>query len=184
LNILTPPDLGGGDVQMQVSNNGGISTPFSVQAQQYSPSFFTFDGIQVTATHANGSLIGPTTLYPGLSTPAKPNETIVLYANGFGPTSTPVVSSAETQLGNLPSLPTVTIGGIAASVQFAGLVSPGTYQFNVVVPASAPTGEDSLSARYNGLTTQAGVELAVNSASVSPQIAEYDVSAAPSHRRA
>jgi len=177
LNILTPPDLESGDVQVQVSNNGSVSTPFTVHVQQYSPSFFTFDGVHVTATHADGSLIGPTTLYPGLSTPAKPNETIVLYANGFGPTTTPVNNSAETQSGNLPSLPTVTIAGIAASVQFAGLVSPGTYQFNVVVPASAPTGSDVLLGRYAGLTTQASVELAVNSPSASPKITEYDVSA-------
>jgi uncharacterized protein (TIGR03437 family) len=177
LNILTPPDLESGDVQVLVSNNGTVSAPYTVHIQQYSPSFFTFDGVHVTATHADGSLIGPTTLYPGLSTPAKPNETIVLYANGFGPTLNPVTNSAETQSGNLPSLPTVTIAGIAASVQFAGLVSPGTYQFNVVVPASAPTGVDSLSARYASLTTQAGVELAVNSPATSPQISEYDVSA-------
>ena len=94
LNILTPSDLAGEEVQVQVYNNGAVSAPFMVQAQQYSPSFFTFDGTHVTATHADGSLLGPTSLYPGLSTPAKPNETIILYANGFGPTSSPVVNSA------------------------------------------------------------------------------------------
>ena len=165
LNVLTPPDLGTGAVQVQVNYKAAVSEPFIVQAQQYSPSFFTFDGTHVTATHADGSLVGPTSLYPGFSTPAKPNETVVLYANGFGPTSTPVVSGGQTQSGSLPLLPVVKIGGITATVQFAGLVSPGTYQFNVVVPISALTGDNTLTATYNGLTTQAGVSLAVQEVS-------------------
>jgi hypothetical protein len=36
-------------------------------------------GPYVAAVHANGSPVGPTTLYPG-ATPAKPGEVVVLYA--------------------------------------------------------------------------------------------------------
>jgi uncharacterized protein (TIGR03437 family) len=46
-------------------------------------------------------------------------------------------------------------------VQFAGLVSPGEFQFNVVVPSSTPDGNATLTATYNGLSTQTGVLLAV-----------------------
>jgi uncharacterized protein (TIGR03437 family) len=46
-------------------------------------------------------------------------------------------------------------------VSFAGLVSPGTFQFNVVVPATVPDGENTLVAAFNGLTTQKGVVLTV-----------------------
>ncbi len=161
LNVLTPPDLGVGTVQVKVNNNGLVSNQFNVQVQQYSPSFFTFDGMHITGTHADGTLLGPTSLYPGASTPANPNETVVLYANGFGPTSTPVISGALAQSGNLPTLPVVKINGAAATVLFAGLVSPGTFQFNVIVPASAAFGDNLIVATYNGLTTQAGVSLAV-----------------------
>jgi uncharacterized protein (TIGR03437 family) len=49
------------------------------------------------------------------------------------------------------------IGNIQATVQFAGLISPGLYQFNVVVPATAPQGDNAISATYNGVTTQPGV---------------------------
>ena len=62
----------------------------------------------------------------------------MLYANGFGPTSTPVVAGAVTQSGTLSPLPVVKIGGVTATVQFAGLVSPGEFQFNVVVPPNCP----------------------------------------------
>ena len=95
-------------------------------------------------------------MFPPLTTPAKPNETIVLYANGFGSTSTAVVGGSLSQSGTLSPLPVVKIGGIQAVVQFAGLVSPGEYQFNVQVPGNIPDGDQSVVATYGGASTQAG----------------------------
>ena len=77
--------------------------------------------------------------------------------------SPPVAAGSEVQSGSLPVLPVIQVGGIAASVQFAGLISPGLYQFNVVVPPTATSGDNTLTAQYNGLTTQAGVLLTVRS---------------------
>jgi uncharacterized protein (TIGR03437 family) len=65
------------------------------------------------------------------------------------------------QSGSLPELPVVKIGGATAEVRFAGLVSPGLFQFNVVVPPSVPDGDNVITATYKGLTTQTGVVLAV-----------------------
>ncbi len=162
VNILTPPNAISGSVPVQVSDNGVISANFMVQAQAESPSFFVFGGgPYIAATHANGSYIGPTSLYPGLTTPAQPGETIVMYANGFGSTSIPVVSGSETQSGTLSPMPLITIGGVAATVTFAGLVSPGEFQFNVVVPPSLASGDQPTMAIYNGLATQAGTLIAV-----------------------
>ena len=79
INILTPPDAMSGPVQVVVTNGGTASTAFTAQAQPISPSFFAFNGgPYVAAEHASGSLIGPATLYPGATTPAKPGETVVL----------------------------------------------------------------------------------------------------------
>ncbi len=162
INALTPPDTIDGSVDVVVTNNGVSSAPFVAQAQALSPSFFVFDGTHVVATHLNGADIGPATLYPGLTTPAQPGETIVLFANGFGATSTPVASGAETQSGSLTPTPVITIGGIPANVRFAGLnVTPGEFQFNVDVPANVPDGDQPVTATYNGLATQPGVLLAV-----------------------
>ena len=163
LNLLTPPDLSPGPVQVQVTANGQTSASFAVQAQALSPSFFVFDGTHVVASHLNGSIVGPPTLYPGSSTPAQPGEWVVLYANGFGAVSSPVVKGSEYQSGSLPVMPVIQIGGVSATVQFAGLVSPGLYQFNVSVPMSAANGDNSLAAQYNGQTTQTGVVLTVQS---------------------
>jgi uncharacterized protein (TIGR03437 family) len=162
INILTLPDLATGKVQVQAATNAGTSASFSAQAQAESPSFFIIGaGPYVVATHVDGSLIGPESLYPGHTTPAQPGETVVLYANGFGPTSTPVVSGSETQSGSLNPLPVVTIGGTPAMVQFAGLISPGLFQFNVVVPASTRAADNALTATYSSLSTQSGVLVTV-----------------------
>jgi uncharacterized protein (TIGR03437 family) len=111
---------------------------------------------------SDGSLIGPTSLYTGLTTPVKPGEVIFVAGNGFGQTTVPVVSGAETQSGTLPQpWPVVAIGGINAPVSFAGLVGVGTYQFNLQVPTNAPDGDLLLTATYNGLQIQAQLLITV-----------------------
>ena len=163
VNILTPPNAISGSVPVQVSDNGVISANFMVQAQAESPSFFIFGGgPYAAAVHANGGYVGPTSLYPGLSTPAQPGETIMIYANGFGTTSVPVVSGSAAQSGTLSPQPVITIGGVTATVNFAGLVSAGEFQFNVVVPSTLANDDQPISATYNGLTTQAGTLITVH----------------------
>jgi uncharacterized protein (TIGR03437 family) len=86
----------------------------------------------------------------------------VIYGNGFGATSAPVVAGSEKQAGTLSPLPVFTIGGTAATVQFAGLVAPGEYQFNVVVPPSTSNGDQTVSAKDAGGSTQPGTLLTVH----------------------
>jgi uncharacterized protein (TIGR03437 family) len=160
INILTPPDSLPASVDVSV-NNGSTTATTTVTGAITSPSFFVFDGTHITATHADGRIIGPTALYPGVSTPAGPNETIIVYTNGMGVTSVPIVSGSPAQSGNLPSLPVIKIGGITATVQFAGLVSPGLYQLNVLVPDSVSNGDLPVTGTYNGTPMQSGVTLAV-----------------------
>jgi uncharacterized protein (TIGR03437 family) len=111
VNILTPPDAISGPVQV-VGKNGAVSAVFTAQAQPVSPSFFVFKGgPYVVGEHASGSLLGPTSLYPGLTTSAKPGETVVLFANGFGPTSVPIQSSSTSQSETLSPLPVISSRG-------------------------------------------------------------------------
>ena len=85
----------------------------------------------------------------------------MLYANGFGPTSVAVVSGSMEQGGSLSPLPVIKIGGVTAEVEFAGLVGPGEYQFNVVVPSSLADGDQPVTATYNGLSTQTGTLITI-----------------------
>jgi uncharacterized protein (TIGR03437 family) len=163
VNILTPPDVMSGPVQVAVTNNGATSASFTAQEQPVSPSFFVFNGgPYVAAEHANGTLIGPATLYPGVSTPAKPGEIVVIYANGFGATNVPVTSGSVAQSGTLSPLPVIQIGGVTAAVQFAGLVVPGEFQFNLVVPPSLGNGDQPITATYGGVTTQPGALITIH----------------------
>jgi uncharacterized protein (TIGR03437 family) len=168
VNILTPPDPLSGSVPVQLTVGGVQSNVVSVNAQAQSLSFFDFvssaTGLAyVYGRHASdNSLIGPASLYPGLTTPVKPGESIYVAGAGFGPTSVPVTSGALTQSGTLPApWPVITIGGIPTIVTYAGLIADGTYQFNFAVPANAPNGDLPIVATYSGLSTQSGLSITV-----------------------
>jgi uncharacterized protein (TIGR03437 family) len=162
VNVLTPVDATTGPVQVQLTNAGVAAPPMTALIQTNTPEFFVINGgPYVVATHLSGAVIGPTSLYPGATTPAAAGELIVLYANGFGQTTPAVVNGSVSQSGALPVLPVVTIGGINAAVQFAGVVSPGLFQFNVTVPANARSGDNALVATCNGFSTQANVLISV-----------------------
>jgi len=161
VNILTPPDAMAGAVQVVVTNNGSMSAAYTAQAQPLAPSFFVINGgpYALGQHGADSSLAGPASFsVPGYTfTPARPGEVVVLYANGFGAVSPAVVSGSSSQTGTLNPLPAVTIGGIAATVQFAGINGPpGLFQLNVVVPSTLANGDQPITATYNGATTQAG----------------------------
>jgi len=162
INVLTPPNLGSGPAQVQVTVSGVSSATYTVLASPVSPAFFVIGGSPyVLATHADGSLIGPATLYPGSTTPAKPGETIVAYANGMGPTSVPVVAGSLNQSGVLNPLPAIQVGGITANVRFAGLTSPGLYQINLDIPPGLAAGDYPLLATLSGTPTQSGTLITI-----------------------
>jgi len=162
INVLTPLDGTTGPVQVTVYT-GIYSVSFTVSLRPASPSFPLYGGKYLVATHANYTLVGPASLSaPGYPiTPATPNETIALYAFGFGAPKTALVSGAAYQGAVLPTLPVCQIGGLNAAVGFAGVVSPGLYLLTVTVPAAAPNGDNVILCTYNGATTPAGDLIAV-----------------------
>ncbi|HVW09150.1 MAG TPA: hypothetical protein VHC90_11245 [Bryobacteraceae bacterium] len=163
INALVALDSTTGPVNVVVTNGGVASDPFQVTMGTVSPAFLLLkDNQHITATHADYSIIGPTSLYPGASTPASVGETIVLWAVGFGLPSTTLVANADTQSGALPTLPVCSINGAAATVAYAGVVSPGLYQINLVVPNGATNGDNKLSCTYGGASTQSNVVIAVS----------------------
>ncbi len=154
VNVLAPLDSTTGDVQVVVTSNGVASAPATVSMKAAVPSLFLFSGNFTAATHVNGTLLGPTTLYPGLTTPATKNETIVLYGTGFGLPTTPPVLGSSSQFGALPTLPVCKIGSDTVNVGFAGLIAPGLIQINLTTPNTASTTADrSISCTYNGAST-------------------------------
>jgi uncharacterized protein (TIGR03437 family) len=164
INVLTPLDSTVGPVPVVVTNGGNSSTPFIMDMRGAAPSFpLVGTSEYVVATHADNSLVGPASLSsPGYPfTPAEPGETIVLYGFGFGLPATALVNGSSQQSGTLPALPSVQIAGTAAIVTFAGVISPGLYQLNVVVPDSAANGDNLVTCSYNGQGTPTGDLIAV-----------------------
>jgi uncharacterized protein (TIGR03437 family) len=161
VNVLAPVDTAVGPVQVQVSTQYGSTAPMSINHQTYSLAFLIVDLPQthVAAVHnssssLNGTLIAPPGEFPGLTTvPAQPGENVSIFATGFGEPATPITNQLS-GAGALPTTPSITIGGIPATVTFAGLVAPGEYQFNVMIPTNAPNGDLPLIATYQGNTTQ------------------------------
>jgi uncharacterized protein (TIGR03118 family) len=163
VDFLIPADLPQAPAQIQVTNNGQVSAVSTVTLQAAAPAFFFLTGNKyIVATHADGTLAGPASLLNGSTTPVTPGETISLYGTGFGPTS-PAAPNGTTLAAPLPlaGTPTVTIGGVAATITYAGLSQAGTYQLNVVVPANVPSGDVAVVAMIDGQSSQANAFLSV-----------------------
>ncbi len=152
INVLTPLDTiapAGPTASVVVTNNGVSSPAFIVdRTAQIQPSFLLFSARgDVVAVHLDGSLVGPVTLYPGASTPAKAGETVLLFPIGFGLPSTPVVNGSATQSGPLPGTVLCFVGTKLATVPGA-IISPGLTQLNLVIPAGTPTGDNLIWCGY------------------------------------
>lgn len=163
INVLAPLDTATGPVAVQVTTPAGKSTPLNPTEESTSIGFLVIDvDGHVAARHLDYSLAGDASLsvagYP--FTPARPGETVLLYATGFGQTNPPIANQ-QSATGALPTLPSVTVGGLPAFVMYAGISAPGLYQLNVAIPMEAPNGDLTVSAIYNGGLTQTGVVLAV-----------------------
>ena len=164
INALTPLDNSLGPVQVVVTNGAVSSAPATMNLRVAAPSLFLVGATNyVLATHVDYSLVGPQAISaPGYPfTPAKVGETIVLYITGLGLPSAPLVNGSATQYGAMPSLPVVQFGTAQATVSYAYVVGPGTYQVGVVVPAGAANGDNPLSVSYGGATTPLGTLITV-----------------------
>jgi uncharacterized protein (TIGR03437 family) len=154
INLQAPADANVGSVRATVTNAAGTSDPVNVNMHAILPAFFSSQNY-VAAVRSDGTVITA-------AVPAKPGDVLELYGTGFGPTDPSLAPGAVFQ-GSAPltNSVTVTIGGAAASVSYAGLVGAGLYQINVMVP-SLPAGEHEVIARIAGLDTPSGILLKIS----------------------
>lgn len=131
--------------------------------QKLSPGLFTYQSGSTryaAAVHLDGTLVGPA---GPSSRPAAPGEVIEIYGTGLGAT-TPAMPTAQLVSQASPTtLPvTMTIGGVNAEVQWAGVVSSGLYQLNVKVP-NVGTGDQAVLANISGFQSAPNAFLSVSS---------------------
>jgi uncharacterized protein (TIGR03437 family) len=146
-----------------VTTPQGTSYAGTVLKQQLSPAFFTYQSASISyvaAVHLDGTLVGP--IGPS-SRPAIPGEIIEMYGTGFGATNPALpTSQLVSQPARLVWPATVSVGGINAAVQWAGLVSSGLYQLNVTVPMVA-AGDQTVQTTVSGFQSPLSVFLPVGS---------------------
>jgi len=169
INVQAPDDDAQGPVPVEVITPDGTSPAATVTQQALMPALFAFpqQGYRYAAAvhNADGSLVGPVGLIPGVAvTPARPGEWVQLYGTGFGPTNPPVPAGVllaqPATLAGFPAELQVRIGGLNAEVYWAGLVSPGLYQFNVRIP-QLPPGDAPVIVEYRGQATQDNLHLPI-----------------------
>jgi len=167
LNVLAPKDAATGTVNVQVTNALGVSNTATAAKQSVAPAWFAYPQqggrYAIAQDGITNNLLAPAGLL-GVSAatrPAIPGEVIVLYATGLGDTS-PSYPDGQIIQQPLPvvPLPQVTLGGVNAQVQYAGIIYAGVYQLNIVVP-QVPAGDAALVLTVGGISSQAQIYLPV-----------------------
>ena len=150
INALIPAGMNAGTQQLTVVRNGTRSTGMDVLVSQMGPGLFSLDGSgqgQGAILAANTGLVaGP--LHGSQEGPAERGQRILIYCTGLGAVNgDPPQDGEATPLS--PSLtttatPKVTIGGVAAPLNFSGLAPTlvGIYVVDVQVPETVGPGDD------------------------------------------
>ncbi len=174
VNIQVPANVpSGGSVPVIVTYNGQSSASAMlainpVEGGLLAPATFKVGSTQyVTALHLDNSFVGNGAIPNITSTPASPGETLVFYGVGFGgvtPTF-PIAGEIVSGSTSLTTPVTFTFGTLpAVTPSYQGL-SPnevGVYQFNVTVPADAPSGDLPLQVTQAGTVIPQTLFISVN----------------------
>jgi uncharacterized protein (TIGR03437 family) len=174
INFQVPDVAKTGSVNVVVANSKGTSSPAAAEVRRAAPGLFVFEpgggkypAAVIARPDGGVDYLGPAGLYGTAlaSRPALPGESIELFGTGFGPSS-PAVPAGQTFPSPTPLTDQVVarIGAATATVTYAGIVSPGLVQINVVIPAVG-AGEQALSLTVGGTPVQSGLVIAVGSAS-------------------
>ncbi len=148
LNVQVPWEFAGRThAQVKVRINDTVSSVYRLELSDYAPGLFD------VVTHADGTLVTA-------SSPARPGDTVILYATGVGPVDRPQASgeAASTQaLAHTLPTPTATLNGQPAPVIFSGLAPGfvGLNQLNITLPTNARSGLQSLAVVSNGIASNA-----------------------------
>ena len=149
---------------VQVEYQGVRSDPFQVAVSPTAPGLFTAN----SSGTGQGSILNQDGVTPNSAQKPAPRGSIVsLWGTGEGITDPPGVDGrlATTVLPAPLAAVTVQIGGIAATVSYAGAapgLMPGVFQINAQVPENvAPGNNVPVAVKIGSATIQSGVTMAV-----------------------
>ncbi len=147
------------NVAMKVSLGDFSSAVYDVQLATTSPAAFERND---ASGRLMAAVVDPTLGVVETGNPTPKGSTVQIYCNGMGPVDTPQSSgepSSTQSLSRTRDLPTVTIGGRPATVQFSGLAPGfvGLYQVNVDVPQDAPSGAQPVVITIRGVESKPAI---------------------------
>jgi uncharacterized protein (TIGR03437 family) len=166
LNLLVP-DLPPGPATLVVNTPSGASSTIDVTISEFAPAFFQWPGSQPVATRQDFTFAAKAGTFSGATTtPARPGDVLILWGTGFGATtpSAPVgVQVPADRTYSAATAPAITLNGTAVTVYGAALAPgfAGLYQIAIQVPANTPDGDWPIQATSGGVSSAAGVVLAV-----------------------
>jgi uncharacterized protein (TIGR03437 family) len=115
------------------TESDAVPEPVTISAAH--PGIFTTNGTLGAILNVSYQLVSA-------SNPANPGDVIQIYCTGLGATNPPSITGQAAVSGVAVIEPAVTVGGLAAGLQYAG-VAPGfvgLYQVNVAIPSSVTPG--------------------------------------------
>ena len=133
INALVPYATVESPATITVNNNGTSSNTVNVPLTRTAPGVFSLDSTGIgpgAILHANFSPVNA-------AKPAKIGETVLVFLTGLGAVNPPVADGTAGGASKAAAPVNVLIGGVTATVGYAGLAPgfPGLYQLNVTVPA-------------------------------------------------
>jgi uncharacterized protein (TIGR03437 family) len=147
ISVLVPFETSSPVAQFQVINNGTASNVVTEVVNETTPGVFTtpnFNGLGYGAVqhNADGTPVSP-------SSPAQPGEYVNVYLTGLGAVSPVIADGAAPPISPLSyasNTITADIGGVTATVAFAGLAPglAGLYQVSLQIPSAAAAGDNTL----------------------------------------
>jgi uncharacterized protein (TIGR03437 family) len=176
MNVEIPFEASTGPTTLVVTVGGVQSAPFNITLNSVSPYFDTQSGTGSGLAAVYDSAAGSALVTA--AAPAHTGDAVFGYAVGLGATSPATATGLATATNTLPTLPTVTVGGVAATVAFAGIPkgNAGLYQVNFTIP-SGVSGTVPLVISVGGVSstmvaasTDTAVTIAVIGGTVTPTV--------------
>jgi len=155
INFQMPSATAPGSVPIVVMTNAGSSSGLTSTVTPVQPGLFVNPNLRAKALNQDLTLHTP-------QTPIGAGGFVLLYLTGMGPT-TPAVADGQpaptNPLAVLSGSVSATVGGLPATVQFAGLAPgfAGLTQVNVQIPPGLSLGDQPVFVSVNGIPTNAGL---------------------------
>jgi uncharacterized protein (TIGR03437 family) len=166
LNVLVPADSNTGTVSVVVANANGTSAAVTTTLQAILPGLYVQNNYVLAVRPSDSTIINGTGAAASgytTSASAKVGDVLEIFGSGFGPTA-PAATSGLVFSEAYPTTNTVTvtIGGIAATVLWSGLIAAGLYQINIKVPAGVAVGSNAVIAKVGGYSSQSTALMSIS----------------------